>query len=123
MSDPQENRIFQGPVEATLSLISGKYKAVILYHLFQQTPLRFGELRRLMPGTTQKMLTRQLRELEAEGLIHREVYAVVPPKTEYSITELGKTLAPVFHSMCEWGNTYMKDRIASNPDVSGGETC
>src|SRR3954464_361861 len=83
------------PVEATLDLIDGKWKAVILYHLLDAT-IRFNELgRRLSKRISQRMLTRQLRELEGEGLIHREVYAEVPLRVEYSLTNLGRSLEPV----------------------------
>ena len=94
------------PVEATLELIGGKYKALILWHLSQGI-LRFSELRQVIKGATPKMLTQQLRELEKDGLIHREVYPVVPPKTEYSLTDLGKTLAPILDAMCNWGRDYL----------------
>ncbi|MFT8390591.1 MAG: helix-turn-helix domain-containing protein [Sporolactobacillus sp.] len=90
------------PVEITLSVIGGKWKGVVLYHL-QNRPLRFNELRRLIPDVTQRMLTLQLRELEADGIIHREVYPVVPPKVEYSLTSFGKTLSPIILAMRQWG--------------------
>ena len=81
------------PVEATLDLIGGKYKALILWHLSDGV-LRFSELRSRIPKATPKMLTQQLRELETQELIHREVYPVIPPKVEYSLTETGKSLLP-----------------------------
>lgn len=90
------------PVDATINLIGGKYKVVILYHLLDGC-LRFSELQRLVPKATPKMLTQQLRELERDNLISRTVYPVVPPKTEYQLTDLGKTLLPVLDSLCEWG--------------------
>lgn len=93
---------FHCPVEATLSVIGGKYKCIILYYLMDGT-LRFSELQRRLPQATPKMLTQQLRDLEAEGIINRKVYPVVPPKTEYSLTEYGKTLIPVIDAMCKWG--------------------
>ncbi len=101
-------RKFNCPVEATLSQIGGKYKAVILYHLLTDELLRFNQIQKYVPQATAKMLSRQLRELETDGLVHREVYPVVPPKTEYSLTERGKTLAPVIHEICDWGETYME---------------
>ncbi|MEL6130427.1 MAG: helix-turn-helix domain-containing protein [Cyanobacteria bacterium J06627_3] len=95
------------PVEATLDVIGGKWKGVILYHLLSETS-RFNELRRLMPDITQRMLTKQLRELEANNLIARKVYAEVPPKVEYSISDYGKTLAPVIHALKEWGLQHLE---------------
>ena len=97
---------FTCPVEATISLIGGKYKAVILWHLMNNT-LRYSGLHRKMPKATDKMLTQQLRELEKDGLINRVVYPVVPPKTEYSLTEYGKTLAPILDALCDWGGNYL----------------
>lgn len=95
------------PVEATLELIGGKYKALILWHL-SEGQLRFSELRRLVRGATPKMLTQQLRELEASALVHREVFPVIPPKVEYSLTELGRSLMPILVSMRDWGATYLR---------------
>ena len=95
------------PVEASLGVIGGKWKGVILYHLLSRT-LRFNELRRIMPGITQRMLTKQLRELEADRLIARKVYAEVPPKVEYAMTEYGRTLAPVIHALRAWGAEHVK---------------
>ncbi len=94
------------PVEATLDAIGGKYKGMILYHLLDGTK-RFGELRKLLPAVTQRTMTLQLRELESVGVIHREVYAVVPPKVEYSLTDLGRTLEPILRLMQDWGARYM----------------
>src|ERR1700754_4943288 len=108
------------PVEATLDLIDGKWKAVILYHLLDDT-IRFNELgRRLSRRISQRMLTRQLRELETAGLIHREVYAEVPPRVEYSLTKLGRSLEPVIRSLWSWGNTYLEGR--RSPAVSASTT-
>lgn len=98
---------FTCPVEATIQLIGGKYKAVILWHLMNET-LRYSELHRRMPKATDKMLTQQLRELEKDGLIHRTVYPVVPPKTEYSLTDFGKSLTPILDEMCNWGKEYLQ---------------
>src|ERR1700745_919577 len=95
-----------GPVEATLDLIDGKWKAVILYHLLNDT-IRFNELRRRLSRITQRMLTRQLRALEAAGLIHREIYAEIPPRVEYSLTTLGRSLEPVVRMLWTWGNDYL----------------
>ena len=94
------------PVEATLELIGGKYKSLILWHL-SDGKLRFSELRKLIQGATPKMLTQQLRELESHRLIHREVFPIVPPKVEYSLTDLGKSLMPVIVEMRDWGAKYL----------------
>ncbi len=94
-------------VEATLDVIGGKWKGVILYHLLQDTR-RFGELQRLMSGITRRMLTLSLRELEEAGIVHREVYKQVPPKVEYSLTQYGRSLEPVISSLRTWGEKYMK---------------
>ena len=100
---------FNCPVVATLDMIGGKYKSLILWHLLDAT-LRFGELRRLIPRATPKMLTRQLRELEEDKLLVRTVYPVVPPKVEYSLSDLGKSIKPILKAMYEWGTEYMEDK-------------
>ncbi|MUT64667.1 ArsR family transcriptional regulator [Paenibacillus sp. NEAU-GSW1] len=92
------------PVEFTLGVIGGKWKGVILYHLLKNPIMRFNEFRRLCPAVTQRMLTHQLRELEDDGIIHREVYPQVPPKVEYSLTDKGRTLAPIIEAMKQWGD-------------------
>ena len=97
------------PVAITLDLIGGKYKALILWHL-SESKLRFSELHKLITGATPKMLTQQLRELESSALIHREVYPVIPPKVEYSLTELGKSLIPVLVAMRDWGAEYLRTK-------------
>ena len=97
------------PVVATLDVIGGKYKALILWHLIDDTR-RFGELRRLIPQATQKMLTQQLRELEDDSLVIRTVYPVVPPKVEYQLSQLGKSIKPILDSICTWGIDYMKSK-------------
>ena len=94
------------PVEVALNKIGGKYKVLIL-HFLSEGPLRFNGLQKALPKATPKMLTQQLRELEADDLIHREVYPVVPPKTEYSLTELGKSLIPILESIAEWGIQFL----------------
>lgn len=95
------------PVDTTLKMIGGKYKALILWHLLDHT-LRFGELRRLVAQATPKMLTQQLRELEADGLLRRTVYPVVPPRVEYSLTEAGLSLRPVLQVVYDWGADALK---------------
>lgn len=96
------------PVDATLNMIGGKYKSLILWHLIGAT-LRFGELRKLIPQATPKMLTQQLRELEADNLVIRTVYPVVPPKVEYSLSDLGRSIRPILKAMYAWGADYLKD--------------
>ena len=96
------------PVDATLRLIGGKYKSLILWHLIDGT-LRHGELQKLIPQATPKMLTQQLRELESDNLLKRTVYPVVPPKVEYSLTDFGLSLRPILTAMYHWGAGYMKD--------------
>ena len=97
------------PVEATLELIGGKYKALILWHL-AEGKLRFSQLRDQIKGVTPKMLTQQLRELESKFLVHREVFPVVPPKVEYSLTDLGKSLMPLLVAMRDWGSGYLRSK-------------
>lgn len=94
-------------VEAAIEVIEGKWKGVILFHLMGGLK-RFGELKRLLPAISQKVLTKQLRELEDDGVIKREVYAEVPPRVEYSLTTFGKTLVPILESLEQWGNQYLK---------------
>ena len=100
------------PVEATLSVVGGKWKVLILYHLLDET-LRFGEIQRRIPNATARMLTRHLRELERDNIVHRKVYAEVPPKVEYSLTEFGQSLMPVIKSMEKWGRTYVGQVLTS----------
>lgn len=96
------------PVDATINLIGGKYKSLILWHLVDGT-LRFGELKKLIPTATAKMLTQQLRELEENNLVTRKVYPVVPPKVEYNLSEFGKSLKPILNAMYCWGEDYLKN--------------
>ena len=93
------------PVETTLSLIGDKWKVLILRDLMPGTK-RFGELKKSIGHVTQKVLTAQLRDMEAKGLVHRQVYAEVPPKVEYSLTDLGKSLSPILDAMRLWGESY-----------------
>ena len=97
------------PVVATIDMIGGKYKALILWHLVDDTR-RFGELRKLIPQATSKMLTQQLRELEEDNLVIRTVYPVVPPKVEYKLSALGKSIKPILDAMRIWGTDYMKSQ-------------
>ena len=99
-------------VEVTLGLIDGKWKGVILFHL-QEGLLRFGELRRKMPGITQRMLTKQLRALEADGLVTRKVYPEVPPRVEYTLSPTGERLKPVIDALKAWGEDHRARQAAT----------
>ena len=98
---------YASPIDAALEVIGGKFKVSILYHLRSGT-LRFGELRKRIPLITQRMLTKQLRELEQDGLVDRKAYLEVPPRVEYSLAATGKTFIPILQALCNWG----KKRIA-----------
>lgn len=119
---PQDEvEAFACPVAFTVDVIGGKWKSLILFHLMSGTK-RFNELRQLIPDVTQRMLTLQLRELETDRVIHREIYREVPPKVEYSLTALGNTLVPLISAMREWGAiheaailTFRHAEIDANP--------
>lgn len=102
------NKTYNCEKELTLAIIGGKWKMLILWHLGKEGTKRFGELRSMMPGITQRMLVSQLRELEEDLIVHREVYPVVPPKVEYSLTEVGESLMSILESMYDWGKNYME---------------
>jgi DNA-binding HxlR family transcriptional regulator len=95
-------------VGASIEVFGGKWKSIILFHLLDG-PVRFNELQRRTGEITQRMLTKQLRDLEASGLVHREIYPEIPPKVEYSLTTSGKTLKPILHSLRKWGDLYAHD--------------
>jgi DNA-binding HxlR family transcriptional regulator len=103
---------FGCPVEATLAVIGGKWKAVLIFHMMRGGPHRFAELRRKTTGISDRILTRQLRELETAGIVSREVFPEVPPRVEYSLTEYGATLEPVTEAMCHWGKGHMAAGVA-----------
>jgi DNA-binding HxlR family transcriptional regulator len=100
-------KTYHCPVEAAIEVFGGKWKAVILWWLQQRT-WRFAELRRQIPDITEKMLTQQLRELEADGIVARRVYATVPPKVEYSLTDYGHSLKRALRAICDWGHNHME---------------
>jgi DNA-binding HxlR family transcriptional regulator len=102
------DKVYTCGIDLTLAVVGGKWKASILWHLAQRT-MRFSELQRQFTETTRKMLTQQLRELEADGLVYREVYPEVPPKVEYSLTVKGRSLFPILQQMCDWGHHYLDD--------------
>lgn len=101
------------PTETALDVIGGKWKGMILFYLNHDTQ-RFNELRRLIPDITQRMLTKQLRDLEAAGIVFRKVYPEVPPRVEYSLTPLGKALSPVLDSLRDWGTLFLDKRETSS---------
>ncbi|TCP27775.1 HxlR family transcriptional regulator [Scopulibacillus darangshiensis] len=99
---------FNSGKELTLSIIGGKWKMLIMWYLGKEGTKRFGELKSLIPGITHRMLVSQLRELEEDFIVHREVYPVVPPKVEYSLTGIGESLMPILESMYDWSKNYME---------------
>jgi len=120
MAKPRHSRFDCDPgcaVEAAISLIDGKWKCLILHHLLGGT-VRFSEIRRRVPGVTPRMLTNQLRELETDGLIVRQVYAQVPPKVEYSLSPLGRSLEPILGALRVWGDDHMDLFTKPKPTVS-----
>ncbi|RDW15517.1 winged helix-turn-helix transcriptional regulator [Oceanobacillus chungangensis] len=108
------DKVYNCEKELTLGVIGGKWKMLILWHLGKQGTKRFNELKSLMPGITQRMLVKQLRELEEDLIVHREVYPVVPPKVEYSLTEHGISLLPILDMMYRWGEDYMNNVASKN---------
>jgi len=100
-------KIYNCPVEAAIDVIGGKWKALILWWLHQRT-WRFAELRRQIPGITEKMLTQQLRELEEDGIVDRRVFPTVPPRVEYSLTEYGRSLKRALRAICDWGRNHIE---------------
>jgi DNA-binding HxlR family transcriptional regulator len=99
----EKNQRFICPFEYALEVLSGKWKGLVIFYLGRRGTLRYSELRRELGGITQKMLTQTLRSLEAQGLIHREVYPVIPPKVEYSLTPKGQSLLPILDALQRWG--------------------
>lgn len=108
----RNGKSYHCPVEAALDVIGGKWKPLILWALGDNV-LRFSELQRELPGVNTKMLTKQLRELEDDGVITRTVYPEVPPRVEYAITDFGKTLIPILQALCNWGAEYLGIEEAS----------
>ncbi|MCG3672733.1 winged helix-turn-helix transcriptional regulator [Aliarcobacter butzleri] len=104
MKKNEENHITETPFGYTLSLISGKWKMIILYLLAEYEVIRYNELQRKIGSITYKMLSSQLKELEADKLIIRKEYPMIPPKVEYSLTQRGKSLIPILDAMCYWGS-------------------
>ncbi|MEK4861648.1 winged helix-turn-helix transcriptional regulator [Staphylococcus sp. FSL W8-0774] len=109
------HKTYNCPVEAVISLIGGKYKPIILWYLLNNT-LRFNEIQQLLPQASPKMLSQQLKELQKEGFIEKVIYPEVPPKTEYYMTDYGKTLEHILNEMCNWGEEFMRDYIVKPTD-------
>lgn len=100
------NKPYRCAFELTLEIIGGKWKLLIIYFLAGRGMLRFGELRRCLPEVSERMLVKQLRELERDKIIHRDIHQAVPPRVDYSLTEAGKTLIPIMNSLRDWGDAY-----------------
>jgi len=107
-------------VEATLEVIGGKWKGTILYNLLDTTK-RFNELKRMFPSLTQRILAQQLKELERDGIVHREVFPEVPPKVEYSLSEMGRSLEPVLRALRQWGADHVNAVMTNREEFSGNE--
>jgi DNA-binding HxlR family transcriptional regulator len=110
-------KVYNCPIEAAIDVVGGKWKPLILWWLHQRT-CRFAELKRLIPGVTEKMLTQQLRELEADGIVKRTVYATVPPKVEYSMTPYGQSLKQALKEISKWGRLHIQ-RIGAIEEPPG----
>lgn len=106
MTKAREKRQYNCHIELTLDIIGGKWKPVILFYIGEKGVIRYGEIKKAIPNINERMLTRQLRELERDQLVHREVYKEVPPKVEYSLTNLGDSITPLLIQLSEWGSSY-----------------
>lgn len=107
--NPENKLVFDEhscPVTATMKVLGGKWKPILINAIYLTSPARFGELKRSVRGITQSMLTTQLRELEDDGIINRKIYAEIPPRVEYTLTEFGLTLSPIIVAMGQWGKEY-----------------
>lgn len=116
----EENLIFDEttcPVTATMNVLGGKWKPILINAIYFTSPARFGELKRSVIGITQSMLTSQLRELEEDGIIKRKIYAEIPPRVEYTLTDFGLSLSPVIQSMAEWGKQYWLINESKKPKI------
>ncbi len=122
MPDSRENKIscsnYQCEIELTLEILSGKWKALLIWNLHLHTVLRYNEFRKLIPSITQKMLTQQLKDLEKYGILSRRVYPSVPPMVEYTLTQTGQELIPIMEAMDQWGKKYVKQYAAHHGNPS-----
>ncbi|WP_342304333.1 helix-turn-helix domain-containing protein [Methanolobus sp. ZRKC5] len=112
----RNNKEYHCPVEATLDVIGGKWKPLILWQLKELEVIRYNKLQQKLHGVSPRMLTKQLRELEEDGLVNRKMYPEIPPKVEYSLTEFGKTVTPILEALCDWGSEYLGRQCALGPD-------
>lgn len=110
------------PVTATMQVLGGKWKSILINAIYHTAPARFGELKRSVKGITQSMLTQQLRELEDDGIIRRKIYAEIPPRVEYTLTDFGLTLAPIMLAMAEWGKQYRLNNTTNKQLKSTNKT-
>ena len=110
-AEKSKKRRVVNEMEVTLAVMGGKWKPILLYFLGDKGKLRFGELKKLLPSVSHKVLTNQLRELENDGLLLRKTYAVVPPKVEYELSPKGETLLPILELMCQWGEANMTEEF------------
>jgi len=110
------------PVTATMKVLGGKWKTILINAIYLTSPARFGELKRSVVGITQSMLTSQLRELEDDGIITRKIYAEIPPRVEYTLTEFGLTLSPIIQSMADWGKEYRFNNESKIPSKRQSKT-
>lgn len=108
--NPRNNKEYFCPVEAAIDVIGGKWKPLILWQLKEEKVIRYNRLQQNLHGVSPRMLTKQLRELEEDGLVHREMYPEIPPRVEYSLTEFGTTVSPIIESLCEWGYEYLEQQ-------------
>lgn len=104
----RNNKEYFCPVEAAIDVIGGKWKPLILWQLKETDVIRYNKLQQNLHGVSPRMLTKQLRELEEDGLVHREMYPEIPPRVEYSLTEFGKTVSPIIEALCDWGYEYLE---------------
>ena len=118
MTYTKNGKTFHCPVEAALDVIGGKWKPLILWALGDEV-MRFGQLQKELPGVNTKMLTKQLRELEEDGVTRRTVYPEVPPRVEYAMTDFGRTLIPILQALCTWGAQYLGIENGSCPTKKG----
>ncbi len=120
MPDSREHKVscsnYQCEIELTLEILSGKWKALIIWNLHLHEIIRYNEFRRLIPGITQKMLTQQLKELEKYEIVFRTVHSTVPPTVEYQLTELGNELIPIMSAMDQWGKNYVQLYQEKHPE-------